>query len=215
MKFDKYWMIGIVSLLIAAFLWGARWYRQNEKAQADALALKHAALLVRPYSPTLGPSGAKVTLVEFFDPECEACRASFPAVKQVLKEFDGQVRLVMRYATFHKNSEYAVAVLEAARKQGKFWEALEVLFTRQPEWASHETPKPELLEGYMKGLGLNMETFASSLKDSEIKSKIQQDQEDGVQLAVTGTPAFFVNGKPLLQLGRDGLRSAIVEQLKQ
>lgn len=215
MKFDKYVMLGVFALLIAAFLWGAHWYRTKERAQVDAKAAERAELLVRSYSPTLGPSEAKVTIVEFFDPECEACRAFYPAVKEVLKEFDGKVRLVLRYMPFHKNSVYAASVLEATRKQGKFWETLEMMFARQPEWASHHDPKPELLMTYMKALGLNMETLRDSLQDSEPKSKIQQDQQDGNQLGVTSTPTFFVNGKPLHQIGYEELRSAVKGELKR
>lgn len=213
MKFDKYVLLGVSALLITAFLWGARWYRDKDRAQVDAKAREGAELLVRSYSPTLGPSDAKVTIVEFFDPECEACRAFYPLVKQVLKEFNGKVRLVMRYMPFHKNSFYAASVLEAARKQGKYWEALEMMFARQPEWASHHDPKPELLMGYMKTLGLDLDTLKASLQDSEPKSKIQQDQQDGTQLGVTGTPTFFVNGKVLQKLGPEELRAAIKDVL--
>lgn len=215
MKFDKYWMIGIAALLIAVFLWGTYWYRNKQRDQANAKAMENAALLVRPYSPTLGPSEAKVTIVEFFDPECESCAGFYPAVKTVLKEFDGKVRLVMRYMPLHPNSVYAATILEAARKQGKYWEALEMMFIRQPQWASHQAPKPELLLDYMKSLDLDMETLAGSLKDSEPKSKIQQDQQDGTKLGVTGTPAFFINGEPLLQLGYEPLRSAVAAKLRE
>lgn len=214
MKFDKYVMLGVFALLITAFLWGARWYRNKESTQVNAKVQESAELLVRPYSPVLGPSDAKVTVVEFYDPECEACSAFYPVVKQVLQEFDGKVRLVLRYMPFHKNSVYAATVLEGAKKQGKYWEALETMFAHQSEWASHHAPKPELLMGYMKELGLNMETLAGSLQDSEPKSKIQQDQEDGTKLGITGTPTFFVNGRLLEKLSPQDLRAAIADALK-
>lgn len=208
-------MLGISALLIAAFLWAAHWYRTKEQKQAATRTMENADLLVRSYSPTLGPADAKVTVVEFFDPECEACRAFYPFVKDLLKEYDGRVRLVLRYMPFHKNSVYAAAVLEAARKQGKYWEALELLFSRQPEWASHHNPRPELLTGYMRALGLDMKMLGASLEDSEPRSKIQQDQQDGTQLGVKGTPSFFINGKPLDQIGYDQLRSMVEAEDKK
>jgi len=213
MKLDKYLMVGVFALLATAFLLGARWYRNKERTQLETNVQKNADLLIRPYSLSLGPADAKVTIVEFFDPECEACRAFYPITKEILKEFDGKVRLVVRYMPFHKNSVYAASVLEAARKQGKYWEALEIMFARQPEWASHHEPKPELLVTYMKAIGLDMETFTSSLQDSEHKSKIQQDQQDGTQLGITKTPTFFVNGKLLQNLGPEDFRMAIKNEL--
>lgn len=215
MKLDKYWMIGIAALLITGFLWGAHWYRNKEADQVSSKVKANAENLVRPYSPTLGKPGAKVTVVEFFDPECEACSAVYPDVKVILKEFEGKARLVLRYMPLHKNSFHAASVLEGARKQGKYWEALELMFSRQREWADHHTPRPELLMGYMKMLGLDVETLLHSVKDSEIESRIRQDEEDGKTLGVTGTPTFFINGELLQQLGFDQLRAAIAAKVKE
>lgn len=213
MKFDKWFLIGVSALLITVFLWGARWYRQKEAGRADEQVKANAEALVRPYSPSKGPADAPVTVVEFLDPECEACGALYPMVKQVVGEFEGKVRLVVRYLTFHKNSAYAASILEAARKQGKFWEALELMFEKQPEWAPHHAPRPELLLGYMKTLGLDMAALEASMKDTELQSKLAQDQEDGRALSVNRTPTFFVNGKRLEQLGYDQLRAAIQAEL--
>src|SRR5690606_22881454 len=77
--------------------------------------------LIRPHSVTFGPSDAKVTLVEFLDPECESCRAFFPFVKQLLDEYKNDLRLVIRYAPFHPNATQAIKIMEAARKQDKYW----------------------------------------------------------------------------------------------
>jgi len=67
---------------------------------------------------------------------------------------------------------------------------------------------------YMKSLSLNMEDFKSSLQDPEVNSKIQQDQQDGTQLGVKGTPSFFINGIPLSKLGYEELRAAVEESVK-
>ena len=79
----------------------------------------------RPHSPVFGNPAAKVTIVEFFDPSCETCRAFYPIVKGIVTSSFGQVRLVVRYAPLHKGSDTAVKILEAARQQGKYWEAVE------------------------------------------------------------------------------------------
>lgn len=215
MKRDKYILLAIFAVVIALFVLGANWYRSYEEKRSASLTSNNAEPLVRSYSPVLGPAEAKVTVVEFLDPECESCAAFFPVVKKVMSEYNGKVRLVVRYLPLHPNSAFAVGILEGARKQGKFWEALEMLFVRQAEWASHHQPRPELIMGYMRDLGLDLDQLKSSIQDSEHRNRLLQDQADGAQLKVTRTPTFFVNGKELLRLGYEDLRLAIDGELRK
>jgi len=96
MKISKPLLVGVAVVLLALFFGGAKWYRSQQAATTAQAIQTESAPLVRPYSPTLGAASAPVTIVEFFDPECESCRAMYPIVKEVLKEFDGRARLVIR-----------------------------------------------------------------------------------------------------------------------
>jgi len=214
MKKDKWLLIGSASLLITAFLLAAIWYKRSERQESGAKVTANSDRLVRSYSPFLGPADAPVTIVEFLDPECEACRALYPMVKEAMKPYGGKVRLVIRYMPLHGNAAYAAGMLEAARKQDKYWEALETLFEHQPEWGSHHAPKPEMIPVYLKALGLDMEKLTASSKDSEIVNRVRQDHEDGTQLGVSRTPTFFVNGKMLEHLGVAEFRQAIDAELR-
>ena len=113
----------IAVLAIAALAIGTRLYRsaQEEERQATAARSPAAdpALLEHPDSPSKGPRDAKVTIVEFLDPECEACRAMFPIVERLMGEYQGQVRLVVRYLPLHPNSALAASALEAAGEDRK------------------------------------------------------------------------------------------------
>jgi protein-disulfide isomerase len=171
-------------------------------------------LLVRPYSPTLGPEQAAVTIVEFFDPECESCAAMHPIVKQVMSEFDGKVRLVVRYMPLHQNAVYAASLLEAARAQNKYWEYLEIMMLRQPEWASHAAPRPDLLLTYAPLVGLNVDQLKTAASDPQVRLRISQDERDGTQLGANKTPTFFINGAPLMRLGYADLRNAVRSALQ-
>ena len=213
MKINKYTLGGIAVALVAAFLILSNRYRQEEETQAVTTAAEETDRLVRAHSPTLGPASAPVTIVEFLDPECEACRAMYPIVKRVLQEFDGRVRLVVRYSTFHRNSAYAAGLLEGARAQNKYWELMDVFFARPPEWASHDAPKPELLMDYARALGLNAEQLGSTATQAEVQQRLSQDAEDGRALGVARTPTFFVNGRPLPQIGYEPLRAAVAAAL--
>jgi protein-disulfide isomerase len=197
----------IAAAVIVGFGAAAVYYRPDGPAPANEA-------LIRAHSPRLGPEGARVTIVEFFDPECEACRAMYPIVKQVMKEFDGTTRLVIRYMPLHGNSVYAASLLEAARAQNKYWEYLEVMMARQPEWASHDAPRPELLIEYAKSLGLDIAKLGADAKSEPVHALIRQDQADGRSVGALRTPTFFINGVLLQRLGAAELREAIQGQLK-
>lgn len=184
-------------------------------AEPSQVAPGASPQLVRPHSPTLGPDNAKVTVVEFLDPECESCRAMYPIVKQVLSEYPDQVRLVVRYVPLHPNSLYAAGVLEGARAQGRYWEMLEALFRYQPQWGSHHAPRPELIPGYAEQVGLDMKALERSLEASQHEQLVATDHADAQALGVTGTPAFFVNGQPLRSLGYPPLKTAIERELSR
>ncbi len=208
-------IISVVCVTIGVFLLAARWYKQQQTERIAAVATPESQVLVRDYAPWKGAANAKVTIVEFLDPECESCRAAYPWTDALMKEFDGQIRLVVRYAAFHPNSKFAIQVLEAARKQGRYWETLEVLFRYQPQWGDHHHPQPELIWTYLPQVaGLDVERVRRELNDEGTARAIAQDAMDGSALGVRMTPSFFVNGKPLENFGFEPLRALVVEALK-
>jgi len=120
-----------------------------------------------------------------------------------------RIRLVLRYAPFHNGSDKVVAVLEAARKQGKFWPALEALLVAQSDWAPHHSAQVDLVWKHLEGLGLNLEQMQADMTVPEIARIIAQDLDDARTLNVTMTPEFFVNGKPLPQFGYEPLKALV------
>jgi protein-disulfide isomerase len=217
MRKEVYVVGSIAVLLVGGTVLAARTYLGAEKAKQEEQAARtprqDPSVLVRPDSPSLGPKDAKVTVVEFFDPECESCRAMHPLVKNIIKETGDRVRLVLRYMPLHPNSVYAASALEAAGEQGRYWDMLEALFQNQPIWGSHHAPRPELIPDYARQIGLDAAAFERSLTNGAHKAKVERDKADAQKLGVTGTPTFFVNGRPLHQLGYDTLKALIVEEL--
>src|ERR1044072_9901520 len=108
-------LIGILVAVAAVVV--ANYYREAKQRERVTAATADDRL-VRPDSPTLGRADAPVTLVEFLDPECESCGAFSPTVKKILKDYDGKVRLVVRYMPFHPNAVLAASYTEAAGEQG-------------------------------------------------------------------------------------------------
>jgi len=187
-------------------------YKRN-KAQASRIAEYNRAPLVRPHAPTLGKADAPVVIVEFFDPACETCAAFYPLVKKMMASHPDDIRLVLRYAPFHNGSDKVVAMLEAARKQDKYWEALEALLASQAAWAPHHTPQATLAWKQLEGLGLDRARIKADMASPEISSLIAQDLADAAALKVTMTPEYFVNGNPLPTFGYGPLKQLVEEAL--
>lgn len=169
--------------------------------------------LIRPDSPSLGPADAKVTLVQVLDPECESCRKMAPIVNQILKDYRGKVRLVIRYYPHHYNSEIAIRAIEAAGEQAKYWEMHDLLFDNQPVWGAKKTSQEELIFKYAQEIELDMQKFRIAVNHPKFIAKIERDRSDSKALGVRRTPTFFVNGERLLGAGLESLRTAINKAL--
>lgn len=206
-------IVALVGLL-SAFIIGTLLYTATKEDQSTQPLLADTSALVRMHSPTLGRVDAPVVIVEFLDPACETCRDFYPMVKQMMAANPDRIRLVLRYAPFHNGSDKVVAILEAARKQGKFWPALEALLVTQANWAPHHTPQVDLVWAQLEGLGLNIEQLRADMMAPEVASLIAQDLADAKTLNVTMTPEFFVNGKPLPSFGYEQLKTLVNDALR-
>ena len=160
-----------------------------------------------------GPVDAKVTIVEFFDPECEGCAAFHPILQKVLSEYPNDVQLVARYMLFHGNSYPAALALEGAGKQGKYWEMYSILLERHGEWSHQEKPVTTIFEGFAKELSLDLTEFNKSYDDLTFQAALARDVEEGKMLGVKGTPTFFINGQMLMNLSYNDLKNAIDKEL--
>jgi protein-disulfide isomerase len=205
--------ISAAGILLLAFVAGVLFYGAEKNEQTAQLAQANRSALVRAHSQTLGQPDARVVIVEFLDPACETCRLFYPFVKDLLSAHPEKIRLVLRYAPFHQNADYAVALLEASAKQGKYWETLEALLAVQSDWVIHHAVQPERIWPHIEGLGLDLEQLRSDMNAPEIARLIAQDREDARTLNVTQTPEFFVNGKPLPSFGYESLKQMVDESL--
>ena len=202
-------------LIVLLFVLGTYIYKNQLANKIDFMARENASIFVREYSPTLGRIDAKIYLVKFSDPGCETCSAFHPFVKKLMRDHPGKIKLVIRYATFHKGSDYMVKILEAARKQGKFWETLEMMYNTQDYWASHHNPKPQLIWRFLPETGLDLNKIRIDMKDPAIEKIIKQDLADVKTLNVRKTPGFFVNGKPLTSFGYKQLQELIDSEINK
>ncbi len=83
----------------------------------------------------------------------------------------------------------AAEAAQCANEQSKFWEYHDKLFANQRKLSDEDLKK------YATELGLDVEAFNTCFTSGKFKSAIRQDEKEGRQIGVTGTPAFFVNGR--------------------
>ena len=210
----KYAIFGASCLvLIIAFVFASSYYKGQQAEKFGFMAKENAATFVRDHSQTLGSDDAKVYLVEFMDPACETCAAFFPFVKQMMAANPGKIKLVLRYAPFHDGADYFVKIIEAAKKQGKYWETLDVLYKSQRYWASHHNPQPQKIWQFLPMAGIDIEQIKKDMRDPAIVKIIEQDLADAKTLNVQKTPGFFVNGKPLQVFGYKQLQALVQSEL--
>lgn len=207
----KWVVLSTAIAVVLAFVAGVMIFKNRSGQELARSAQDHGEALVRAHAPVYGNPAAKVTIVEFFDPACETCRAFYPIVKSIVDASFGEVRLVLRYAPLHHGSDTAVKILEAARLQGKYWEAVERALASQHQWASHGNPQPELIWELIGDLGLDMAKARADADGAVITALLGQDVADLQRLKVDRTPGFFVNGAPLMEFGVAQLK-ALVEQ---
>lgn len=207
-------LLATAALLLLVFASATLIYKRSQAAAAIQLAAQHSALLVRSHSPTLGADDASVVIVEFFDPACGTCQAFHVPLLHLLQKHPGKIRLVLRWAPFQVGSEQIVALLEAARRQDKFWPVLDVLMETQDEWKPLHEAELELAWKHLAGLGLDLDRLRRDMADPGITSRIKQDEDDATLLKVDTTPTFYVNGQPLPGFGFNVLMQTVETALR-
>lgn len=146
----------------------------------------------------LGAKNAKVTLVEYSDFECPFCKRHFSTMQQIFKEYQNNVRIVFRHfpLSFHQNAAKEAEASECAAELGgneAFWKYHDKIFL---ETTSNGTGIAlERLGPMAKELGLNQTAFQKCLDSGKYAAKVTEQQQEGSNAGVQGTPATFVNGE--------------------
>jgi len=144
--------------------------------------------------PSIGPSDAPITIVEFSDFQCPYCKKSVSDLKDLLRIYGQRIRLVYRDypGPNHPYAMQAAEAAECASEQGRFWEYHDLLFDRQT------TERGWDFLQLAKDLGLREEIFTECIRSPRARTEVVNDLQDGMALGITSTPTFFVNGRPLI-----------------
>ena len=213
-------LAAVLALVIGIGLYSTLGRSADPAAEAAPPAAGAAAdsRVVRADSHRLSTAAdGKATFVEFLDFECESCAAAYPAIEQLRQTYDGRVTFVARYFPLdgHFNARRAARAVEAAARQGQFEAMYQRMYETQTQWGEQQVPKDDVFRGYAVDLGLDMTKWDADYVSPEVEQRIQADVDDGTALGVTGTPTFFLNGKPFAPESYEDLTRALDEALAQ
>jgi protein-disulfide isomerase len=144
-------------------------------------------------SPTRGPASAPIEMIEFSDFQCPYCQRAHPTVRKVLEAYGERIRLVYRHYPLpnHPNARPAAEAAQCANEQGKFWPYHDRLFAT-PNKLRDADLKQTAVE-----LGLESTRFNQCVDSHKYKAAVDSDLKAGEDAGVSGTPAFFINGREL------------------
>ena len=134
-------------------------------------------------------------------------------IKSILEKNKGKVKLVLRYAAFHKEFDIVVKILETSKAPNLYWQTLEAVLLSQPEWADNGAPQVEKNLAYLKAIGVDVEKAKADMKSPALDKLLEQDKADLTALKVQKTPTFYVNGKALLVPSEDALRALVKQEI--
>lgn len=152
-----------------------------------------------PASAAKGPADAPVTVVEFSDFQCPACKSVAPVIDRLREAYPEQVRVVFRHfplRSIHPQAQLAAEAATCAREQREeaFWTMHDALFAGQSALGRDD------LVARAGSLGLDEDTFVACLDGGSARAAVDTDVREGEQAGVNSTPSIFVNGRPVALL---------------
>jgi protein-disulfide isomerase len=157
-----------------------------------------------------GPADAPVTIVVFSDFQCPYSSRLNPVLKEVLKRYDGKVRLVYKFLplkSIHPQAEAAAKAAMAAEKQGKFWEYHDALLE------SYQELSEEKFVEIAARLGLDVKRFQWDRKDPRFVNYLKNDADEAATNHIRSVPSVFINGRPLRNRSLEGFTTVIDQEL--
>jgi len=178
-------------------IWG-----RTPPATATPAALATATVQVRRYDvpvdddPFIGPEDAPITIIEFSDYQCPYCKKWHDEVlDRMLANYPGQIRFVYRdfpLISIHPGAAPAAEAADCAGEQGSYWPFYQALFSMKYDLTT------EAYQQYAAELGLDMQAFAECLADRRYEPEVMGDYNYAVNLGISSTPTFFINGIPIV-----------------
>jgi protein-disulfide isomerase len=155
--------------------------------------------------PAHGPADASVTIVEFGDLECPACKAAQPNVNKLMQE-EPRARLIFQnypLETIHKWAFLGAKYVDCVAQQNSdtAWKFISTVYDHQSEITPDNAAT--MLNGYAKESGANPDTLSACVASPDTEKRVRSSMALGEKLVVSSTPTFFVNGRKVIGFGNN------------
>ncbi len=192
------WVVGFAVLLVGAIF--AMWASGRNSAipPTAPIVQENADISVNENDHIKGSPNGVITLVEFSDFQCPACKAYAPILSELSRQFPDDLRIVYKHfplRSIHPGAEPAARASEAAALQGRFWDMHDILFENQDAWG--RAPSRNLFEKYAGDIGLDTEQFKRDYDSSIVRDKVTADSALSAELGLNSTPSFYLNGRKI------------------
>ncbi len=195
---NNIWGIGFVVVLGGALLAMALASRNTNLPLPTGTAQESATFTVKAGDNVKGAQNPKVTLVEFSDFQCPACKAYSGVLSGLPSLYPNDLQIVHKHfplKSIHYRAQAAAQASQSAGIQGKFWEMSKALYDNQEVWSKQTGT--ETFEKYAQEIGLDVAKFKADYSSDFVKDAINAEIKEGIDLNVNGTPTMYLNGKKI------------------
>src|SRR3989338_3238510 len=182
-----FYLVKTINLIQRGEITPQQLFGQNQ----SGLARQNLSVQNTSDDPHLGPTDAKVVMVEFSDFQCPFCKEALPVIKEVLKDYGDKILFIYRdfpLTDTHPQALLAALAAQCAHEQGKFWPMHDLIFDNQNNLTEAS------LKTFAVQIGLSSIQFGSCLQSQKYLAEVEQDLKDGYDAGVRATPTVFING---------------------
>ena len=150
--------------------------------------------------PSEGPKDAVITIVEFGDLQCPACKGAQPNITRLMQE-EPKARLVFQNFPLDQIHKWALTGAKFVECLGQannaaVWKFIAAVYEHQAE--VNEQNVDQMLKGYVKEAGGDSDAIAACAAKPETAKRVEDSVALGEKLNLTSTPTFFINGRRIM-----------------
>lgn len=176
--------------------------KQYEKQIAD-MKSEQETDLKNPKKPKLedkrrllGSENSSITIVEYADFQCPACRIAFESLNQFKEKYKGKIQFYYKHMPldFHKMAYPAAQYFEAIKLQdkAKALRFFDYVFENQRQLTDERFLKKAAAK-----VGANSAKLSEDIKSEFVRKIIEDDMDEFQKFGFTGTPVILLNGVAL------------------
>lgn len=194
--------IGILGVLIVIAI-GVTWWTNSSQAEVapDNSGQLNSEVMQRFESEydqlgvAIGSPDAPVTIREFADYQCPACKAFEPTAIKIREELVASGKAQFIFFDFplrqHQHAFKAAIAVRCAGRQDKYWPYSEAMYANQNEWAQTADPTSMFLDMAVE-TGLNTQRLKQCIAQEATRDAVQNSRELGEKIGIRATPTVMV-----------------------